>query len=251
MKNKILIVEDELLIAKDISIILENEGYETKMGITTADDAIQELEKNNYNLVLIDINLRNSSSGTKVGNYLLIKDKIPYIYITSYSDNVTLENVKETRPYGIIIKPFKPVDVITSVSIVLNNYKHKNIDVLRKPEVPIGDVPFILKNVIDYINTNLHKKLELNEISEISKWSHQHFIKVFTQFIGQTPYQYILQKKIEKAKAVITETDIPLTAVAFDFGFESYSNFFNAFKRETGYSPDFYRKMYRLNKYLE
>ena len=252
MKNySILIIEDELLIAKDISNILEKEGYATKIGITNVADAMKELENNSYDLVLIDVKLNYNSNGVDIGTYLLEKDSIPYLFITSHSDNVTVERIKLTRPHGIIIKPFKPVDVITTVSIVLNNYKHKNIDVLRVPEKLQDETPFILKNVIEYIDSNLHEKIDLHQLSSLTKWSHQHFIKLFANFIGKTPYQYILQKKIENAKALIVETDIPLTGIALDFGFESYSNFFNAFKKETGCTPDFYRKMYHIKKHLK
>jgi AraC-like DNA-binding protein/ActR/RegA family two-component response regulator len=251
MKQKILIVENELLIAKHISLILESEGYETKIGITTVDEALNELKINDYNLVLIDVNLNEESDGTDLGSYLLDKDNIPYIYITSYSDNVSVERIKTTRPQGIIIKPFKPVDVITSVSIVLNNFKHKNIDVFRQNDELKNEIPFILKVVIDYINENLNKKIDLHELSDLTKWSHQHFIKLFTQFVGQTPYQYILQKKIEKAKAIIIETDVVLSTLSSEFGFESYSNFFKAFKKETGYTPDYYRKMNQIKRHIK
>jgi AraC-like DNA-binding protein len=202
-------------------------------------------------LVLIDVNLNEESDGTDLGSYLLDKDNIPYIYITSYSDNVSVERIKTTRPQGIIIKPFKPVDVITSVSIVLNNFKHKNIDVFRQNDELKNEIPFILKVVIDYINENLNRKIDLHELSDLTKWSHQHFIKLFTQFVGQTPYQYILQKKIEKAKAIIIETDVVLSTLSSEFGFESYSNFFKAFKKETGYTPDYYRKMNQIKRHIK
>jgi AraC-like DNA-binding protein len=238
----ILIIEDELIIAIDISNILEKVGYLTKIGITNAVDAFKELEINSYDLVLIDVKLKNNSNGIDIGAYLLEKNSVPYIYITSISDNVIVEQIKLTRPHGIIIKPYKPVDLITLVSIVLNNYKHRHIDVLRVPQKLQDETSFLLKNVIVYIDSNLNKKIDLHQLSILTKWSHQHFIKLFTHYLGQSPYQYILQKKIEKAKALIVETDIPLREIALGFGFESYSNFLNAFKKETGYTPDFHKK---------
>ena len=249
--NNILIIEDELIIAIDISNILEKEGYLTKIGITNLVDAITELENNSYNLVLIDVKLKNNSNGIEIGTYLLDKDSVPYIYITSILDNDIVEQIKLTRPYGVIIKPFKPVDLIASVSIVLNNYKHRQIDVLRAPQKLQDETALVLKNVIVYIDSNLNKKIDLHQLSSLTKWSHQYFVKLFSNYIGQSPYQYILQKKIEKAKALIVETDTPLTEIAFYFGFESYSNFLNAFKKETGYTPDFYKKMFRYKRYIK
>jgi AraC-like DNA-binding protein len=249
IRPRILIVEDELLIAKDISIILEQEGYETTIGITTVEEAISIIENEEFKIVLIDINLSNNSDGVELGNYLLKKDRLPFIYITSHSDNVTLDRIKDTRPHGIIIKPFKAIDIKSTISIVLSNYKHKHIDVLRSnTEMEVDDVPYILKNVIEHINLNIDKKIEIQELANLTKWSHHHFIKIFTKYINQTPYQYILKKKIDKAKAIITETDTSLGAIASDLGFSSYSNFCNAFKKETGKNPEVYRKIHYMNK---
>jgi AraC-like DNA-binding protein len=201
--------------------------------------------------VLIDINLSNNSDGVELGNYLLKEDTLPFVYITSFSDNVMLDRIKDTRPHGIIIKPFKTIDIKSTVSIVLSNYKHKYIDVLRNKSVMVADeAPYILKNVIEYINTNIDNKIEIQELSNLTKWSLHHFIKTFTKYINQTPYQYILKKKMDKAKAIICETDMSLNDIASDLGFSSYSNFCNAFKRETGKTPDIYRKLYYKKKQI-
>ena len=246
--KKVLIVEDKILIARDISIILEKEGYNTKIGVTYVQEAIDLLELEKFDLVLIDINLDRNTDGVDIGRYLLKKDKIPYIYITSYSDSITLERLNETRPHGILIKPYKSIDIVSTVSIVMNNFSHKNIDTKRLETNTIDEYPYMLKNVIDFINSHLHDKIELHQLSSITKWSHQHFIKIFTKYIGKTPYQYILQRKIEKSKALLIETDQNLNEIAQDVGFESYSNFFIAFKKETGYGPDFYRRLKKIDR---
>jgi AraC-like DNA-binding protein/CheY-like chemotaxis protein len=250
VKPQILIVEDEMIIAKDISLILEQEGYATQIGVTTAEEAILSLSKTEYAMVLIDINLRNGSDGVALGNYLLKMDTIPYVYITSHADNVTLDRVKDSRPHGIIIKPFKPLDIKTTVSVVLNNYKHKKIDVLRSEEISVDEVPFILKAVVKYIDDNISAKIDINELSQMTRWSGQHFIRVFTQYMGDTPYQYILKKKMEKAKVLITETDISMKDIAFELGFQSYGNFCKIFKRETGKNPDEFRKYNSIQRHI-
>jgi AraC-like DNA-binding protein/CheY-like chemotaxis protein len=251
IKPRILIVEDELLIAKDISLILEQEGYETLLGITTVEEAISALNTTKFNLVLIDVNLRNHSDGVTLGNYLLELDTIPYIYITSYADNVTLERIKDSRPHGMIVKPFKALDIKSTVSLVLNNYKHKKIDVVRLDTLSIDEVPFILKDVVHYIDTHVDGRIDLHELSDRTPWSNQHFIRVFSKYIGETPYQYILKKKIEKAKVLITETDLSMKDIAFDLGFLSYGNFCKLFKRELGMNPEVYRKSYKVSQHLK
>ena len=250
VKPQILIVEDELIIAKDISLILDQEGYATHIGITTVEEAIVALSESDYVMVLIDINLRNGSDGVALGNYLLQLDTIPYIYITSHADNVTIDRVKDSRPHGIIIKPFKSLDIKTTVSVVLNNYKHKKIDVLRTDDIPMNEVPFILKTVVNHIDTHISGRIDINELAQLTRWSSQHFIRVFTQFMGDTPYQYILKKKMEKAKLLITESDISMKDIAFELEFQSYGNFCKILKRETCKKPDEYRKFNSIIQHI-
>lgn len=249
-KPLILIVEDELIIALDIKEILEGEGYKAIIDVVTVTDAIEVIEKQNPSLVLIDINLKQEKDGVYLGAYLLKKDSIPFIYISSYSDNTTLERVSETRPYGYIVKPFKPEDVKSTVSIVLNNYIYRNIDVVRQDKEINNDVPFILKQTVKYINDNINEKINISDLAKQTRWESQHFNRLFAQYIGVTPYKYILSKKIEKSKTLLIETSLPILQISFDLGFKSHSNFCSVFKKYTGKTPDNFRKSYIVFKNL-
>jgi transcriptional regulator GlxA family with amidase domain len=104
--------------------------------------------------------------------------------------------------------------------------------------------------VVKYIDDNISAKIDINELSQMTRWSGQHFIRVFTQYMGDTPYQYILKKKMEKAKVLITETDISMKDIAFELGFQSYGNFCKIFKRETGKNPDEFRKYNSIQRHI-
>ena len=247
MKPLILIVEDELIIALDIKEILNEEGYDAIINIVNVNDVINAVENLNPSLVLIDINLKQDKDGVDLGTYLLEKDKVPFIYITSYSDKTTLERVNETRPYGYIVKPFKPVDLKTTIPIVLNNFKHRNIDVRRQDKQINNDIPFIIKQIVSYINNNINNKIKISDLAKQTKYESQHFDRLFTQYIGTTPYKYIQDKKIEKAKALLIDTKIPVTQISYDIGFKSHSNFNEVFKKATGKSPKKFRIWYALN----
>ncbi|OYQ39654.1 hypothetical protein CHU92_04595 [Flavobacterium cyanobacteriorum] len=252
MVPKVLIVEDELVIALDIQETLEAEGYESVMNISSVEEAIEYLEHHTIDLVIIDINLKKDKDGVSLGMYLLEKDQIPFIYLTSYSDKATLERVKESRPYGYIVKPFKTQDLVTTVSIVLNNFKHRKIDVARQSGVALdSEIPFILKKCITYIHDNIDEKIVLEDLITLTRWGKQYFIKVFKEYLGYTPTQYIIKRKIEKATSLIVESDMPITQISYELGFKSHSNFSSHFKRETGKSPENYRKWMSVkNKYL-
>jgi AraC-like DNA-binding protein/CheY-like chemotaxis protein len=241
MSNTIVVVEDESLIAFDIKLILEKEGYDTIINITSVEMAIECIEKHQPILVLIDINLNKDKDGIDLGSYMLQKDTIPYIYITSYSNKTTLDKVNDTRPHGYIVKPFKPSDLLSTISVVLNNYKHRNIDTFRVEILEDEVIPFRIKEVINYINKNIEKKIDVDELIVLTKWTKRHFSRIFFKYLHVTPYQYILSRKVKKAESMLKDTEIPINQISFDLGFQSHSNFCIAFKKINGSTPENYR----------
>lgn len=250
MGKKILIVEDDYIIQAHLKRILINEGYEILPLVDSVTDALNIIESSAPDLVLIDIKLSRGKSGTELGKLLLAKDTIPYLYITSYYDKLTMEDVKETRPHGFITKPFKPSDIITTVEIVLNNFKYKKVDITRSTEEIENDIPFRIKSVINYINENIGEKIEIETLAHLTKWKKQHFTKVFSQYMGVPPYKFILECKIEKAKHLLVNTDLSIAAVAEELGFSSSANFCTAFKNTVESTPEAFRKKYNANKKL-
>jgi AraC-like DNA-binding protein len=254
MKSQtVVIVEDELIIAMDLKRILLQEGYNVIISFKNYNllDSIYEIEKHQPDLVILDINLNQLEfDGITIAHHLIIKDFFPFIFITGFSDKEMLERIKATRPHGIIIKPFKSIDVACISAVVINNYRYKNIDVFRKDNNIVNDIPFILKPVIKYIEDNIEQRFDIRLLCELTNWNYMHFIRMFSLYLNLTPYQYILQQKIEKAKYLITETDQLLTHIAFDLSFSSYSNFCNVFKRITGITPDAFRKLNSAKNYI-
>jgi DNA-binding LytR/AlgR family response regulator len=116
-----LIVEDEFLIAETISEILKNRGYKKVRLVATIEEAITEIEICKPNMVLTDINLGNQKSGIDLGELLLNKYQIPFIYITSHSSSEILNKAKYTRPNAYIIKPFKNEDLLVAIEFALFN----------------------------------------------------------------------------------------------------------------------------------
>lgn len=243
IKPLILVVEDEFLIANDIKNILSDNGYEVIINVSNVVKAKEIIEMYKPQLVLLDIQLKGEEDGIDLGNYLLNLDTIPFLYLTSFADEVTLNRAKKSRPFGFLVKPFKSIDLLTTVSVVLNNYFHKKIDVARSEEVVTDDSPLRIKQVVGYINKHVNEKIEIDDLATLTRWKSHHFIRMFTKFIGMTPYQYILKIKIERAKSLLTETQEPIANIATDLGFNGYSNFCIAFKKlNDNETPDSYRK---------
>ena len=123
---KILIVEDEPLIAEDIAAIVERNDFRVSAIVYSKDDALEELKNNLPDLVLLDINLNGEMTGIEIGGKINDDYNIPFIYITSYSDKNTLEKAKHTEPSGYIVKPFNEAGISTTLEIALFNHAQKN-----------------------------------------------------------------------------------------------------------------------------
>lgn len=96
--------------------------------------------------------------------------------------------------------------------------------------------------VIDYINKNCHKKIVLEDLAMKVHYSQYHFIRLFQKETGKTPFAYLTDIRIERAKLLLTATTKPITDICFQCGFQNPSHFATFFKNNTGISPSEYRK---------
>lgn len=126
----ILVVEDESIVAKDIQQSLKKLGYNVVGVCPTAELAIEKANELRPELVLMDIMLKGELSGIDAAMEIRNKMDIPVIFLTAYADSGTLNKAKETEPFGYIIKPFKEIDLHTSIEMAL--YKHKKESEVRK-----------------------------------------------------------------------------------------------------------------------
>lgn len=128
---KLLIVEDELIAAENISRNLQQQGYEIVGLVSTGEEAIQEAIANHPDLILMDIMLPGDIDGIKAAYIIRTQLQIPIVYMTAYADNDTLEKAKHTEPYGYLVKPFKPQDVSTTIEIALKRYETEKAMAIR------------------------------------------------------------------------------------------------------------------------
>jgi AraC family transcriptional regulator len=136
------------------------------------------------------------------------------------------------------------MDILTTVSLTLNNYKRNTNEISKSVSVLDIEVPYILKEIVSYIEDDINEKTTISDLSLRSRWKKKHFIRVFTNYIGETPCQFILAKKISMAKKMMIETDIPVIDIGFELGFQSHANFCNAFKKITSKTPTNFRIFY-------
>lgn len=125
-ETRVLVVEDEPLIAEDIAMCLTHNDFFVSGIAYTEKDALAELKNNTPDIVLLDINLAGDAEGISIAATINSRYSIPFIYITSYSDRQTLKNARATEPFGYIVKPFTEAGIYAAIEIALYNHAQKN-----------------------------------------------------------------------------------------------------------------------------
>ncbi|MDH7511327.1 MAG: diguanylate cyclase [Clostridiales bacterium] len=143
-KTRILIVEDEGLIARDIENMVKNAGYEVCGVVSTGEEAVEEVDKTEPDLILMDIVLRGSMDGVEAAERIRTRVSIPVIYLTAHTDENTLERAKLTEPLGYTLKPIEQKELLTVIEMAL--YKHQMELTLRERE---GWLTTILQSIGD------------------------------------------------------------------------------------------------------
>jgi len=129
MKEKILVVEDERIIACDIKHCLENSGYIVPEIIAYGEKAISQIQQLQPDLVLMDMMLKGDMNGIETAEVIINTFNIPVVFLTAHSDESTIKKAKATQPFGYVLKPFEETQLITTIEIALN--KHQNETVMR------------------------------------------------------------------------------------------------------------------------
>ncbi|MCC4769248.1 response regulator [Methanosarcina sp. DH2] len=122
-EGRILIVEDEHIVAMGIKRMLKGLGYTVTGVASSGEDAINKTESTFPDLVLMDIMLKGELDGVEAAKEIRERFDVPVVYLTAYSDSSILERVKITGPFGYIVKPFDEKDLHSNIEIALHRYR--------------------------------------------------------------------------------------------------------------------------------
>src|ERR1700733_13483981 len=124
MKAKILIVEDQFIEANNLKLILKKAGYLVCSIARSVPEALKIIEKENPDLVLLDIQLQGNLTGIDLAR--ILKDKnITFVFLSANSDKQILDAAKSTKPYGFLVKPFREKDVLIMLDIAFCMHQEK------------------------------------------------------------------------------------------------------------------------------
>jgi DNA-binding NarL/FixJ family response regulator len=153
---KILIIEDEPVIAENISMYLNNADF-TVSGIAYDDEeAVSQLHNNTPDAVILDINLDSSIDGIQIADYINKNFRLPFLFLTSYSDKETLQRAKRVEPSGYIVKPFNGQTLLASLEIAISNFANRSNN-----QVPDLDLDKINKHLLSPLTDREFNVLQL------------------------------------------------------------------------------------------
>ncbi|HMX81219.1 MAG TPA: response regulator [Ferruginibacter sp.] len=226
---KILVVEDELIIAEDICNMLKKMGYVVSGNAMDAEEATEMLNQEIPDLVLLDINLGGKRDGITLAEEINNKYQVPFIFITSYTDGPTIERAKKVTPANYLVKPFKPEQLYTAIEIALFNLaaaQHNKPGEEQEEGLIIKDALFI-KEKYSYTKVNLadirwikaegnYLELHLADKKELIRSTLSSFLeKLNSDFFFRTHKSYAVNlrylNRLEPSRIFIGATEIPVT----------------------------------------
>lgn len=198
---KILVVEDDMIIAANISLQLTNLGYEVVGIESRGEAAIRHVEENQPDIVLLDINLKGTIDGIETAHAIHSLWDIPVIYVTANTDEATFERAKKTRPYAFIAKPIKNIDLQRAIELTISRIADEpaktagsDEPATTRPEAA-GDTPFVLNDRIFVRHKDKMVRITINDILYIeAERNYCHIITTDKEYLLTTTLKMMEDK---------------------------------------------------------
>ena len=123
---RIMIVEDDAIVAADLKNRLTGMGYFIVFIASTGEEAIEQAGIHLPDVILMDIHLAGKMDGITAAFHIGEQYKIPIVYLTAYSDEETLARARKTHPAGYVLKPFEPRSLYVAIEMALYTHPHKD-----------------------------------------------------------------------------------------------------------------------------
>lgn len=120
---KILVVEDEPMIAESLSEMLELLGHEVLAVAESGEEAVMQLLEKEPDLLLLDIQLKGKMDGVELASLIKQKYNIPFVFTTAFADEATISRAKAEGPFGYIVKPYGVKDIMAAIEVAMSNYR--------------------------------------------------------------------------------------------------------------------------------
>lgn len=220
---KILVVEDEILIADNICDTLTDLGYFTLEPALNYTEAILSLKTEAPDIVILDINLSGEKSGIDIAEVIKSQYDIPFIFLTSNADKNTVSLAKKVQPKAFLVKPFTQEELYSSIEIALSNHikhnlatsnndKSKKVLFLKEKgifiKIKLEDILYIKSDhvYIEVILSSEKKHVIRTSLNDILTKLNKNFIRIHRSYIVNSNYI----DQIQSNKLFLNNSEIPI-----------------------------------------
>jgi DNA-binding LytR/AlgR family response regulator len=183
---KILIVEDEMVIAANISLQLTELGYEVTGILPRGEEALSQIQIEKPDIILLDIRLKGELDGIETAHEIQKQHNIPIIYLTANADEAHFNRAKETHPYAFISKPFKKLDLQRAIELTVDRISMENVSENGKngngndsAVIKENSTDFILNDRIFVRHNEKMLKINIKDIYYIE--ADRNYCRIFSQ----------------------------------------------------------------------
>ena len=261
--TSVLVVEDEYMVANELRLILQQANYRVCGHAFSVTKALELLQQERPDMVLLDIYLQGEQTGIDLARYLS-QVNIPFVFISAYANASLLAEAKATQPYGYLVKPFREQDVL--VTIELACYRHaqqssvsnlpaalpedaetSSIGVLQVPDY--GPAARLAGQFLKLLEEQFplappQTCLKLNNASDFAQALSvhvNHLNRAVRTTTSRTTSTHISARIVQEAIRLLQHTNYNVSEIAYCLGFEYPTYFHNFFKKQTGANPLSYR----------
>ncbi|WP_439130769.1 LytR/AlgR family response regulator transcription factor [Polaribacter sp.] len=220
-KTKVLVVEDEIIIADNICSTLQNLGYHVLEPALNFSEAVKTIEQNKPDIAILDIHLSGKKTGIDLAKIINTDYHFPFIFLTANADVKSVNAAKEVAPYAYLVKPFSKNELFTSIEIAIHNFSKKETELNSSAKnfifikqknsfkkILFDDILFIKSDhiYVEIYCKNEQKFIIRSSLNEIKEKLNNYFIRIQRGYIVNS--NYVL--KVNQNSVQIADYTIPI-----------------------------------------
>ncbi len=240
---KLMIVEDEPLESMALKKIISEEfegRIECLEEAANGREAVIKARKLRPDVILMDIGLPELNGLDCQKKIREMLSDVRTIMISAYSDFYYMKRAVQENAVDYLLKPVRPSDLKKTVERIV-------VDMTKEAETPVEQSmePSVIEKAMEYINQACCSKVSLNMVADEVHLNPQYLSRIFKKQMNTGVTEYINQKRIERAKELLVNTEFPLYRIARETGFGDSAHFSRVFYKIEQKRPSDYRKVYR------
>ena len=194
LPSRIVIVEDEAITQRYLQEIFDQYDTSVVGCFDSAADFLAQSKEMDYDMILMDINIKGPMDGIQLARKVLEKRTVPIVFITAHNDDETIAETLELSPYGFICKPFSGKDVIVTTQIAYKQYQSQKKDREREAHISAGNGTVVISETYTYVR----KEARLYQKGDpVGLTKNQHLlVRTLAEHIGRPISYEILQSSI-------------------------------------------------------